>query len=309
VKVTYMKDNSKPTGIFAASLTPMNDDLTPNLGKIIKHNRWLLSNGCDGVAPLGTTGEANSLSVDERLSILDALADAGISGNRLIAGVGCCALTDTVNLTKRAVANGAGGVLMLPPFYYKEPSDDGLFAAYSNVIERVGHESLQIYLYNFPQQVGFDLSVELVARLHDAFPNTIVGMKDSSGDWPRMKKILSQLSNFRLFPGSEEFLLPSLHLGGVGCISATVNVTAPYAEKLYNNWNSETSEDQQNHLSKLRKAFSGMAPIPAMKSFFADLHGDSGWANVRPPFLKASEANLKTAKMRLDELDFIIDGS
>ena len=300
-----MTDNSKPTGVFAASLTPMNDDLTPNLSKIIKHNRWLLLNGCDGVAPLGTTGEANSLSVDERLSILDALADAGISGNQLIAGVGCCALIDTINLTIRAVANGAGGVLMLPPFYYKEPSDDGLFAAYSNIIERVGHESLKVYLYNFPQQVGFDLSLELVARLHDAFPNTIVGMKDSSGDWPRMKKILSQLSNFRLFPGSEEFLLPSLHLGGVGCISATVNVTAPYAKKLYDNWKNESSKDQQNHLSKLRKAFSGMAPIPAMKSFFADLHSDSGWANVRPPFLKASAADLKTAKKRLAELDFI----
>ncbi|MCZ6846634.1 MAG: dihydrodipicolinate synthase family protein, partial [Alphaproteobacteria bacterium] len=181
-----MTDSKKPTGVYAAALTPMTADLAPDLERVVAHNRWLLANGCDGVAPLGTTGEANSLSIDERLSILDALAEAGITGAQLIAGVGCCAFPDTITLTKRALANGAGGVLMLPPFYYQAPSEDGLFAAYANIVERIGDPALQIYLYNFPQQVGFELPISLIARLHEAYPNTVVGMKDSSGDWPRM---------------------------------------------------------------------------------------------------------------------------
>lgn len=302
-----MTDSSKPTGVYAAALTPMTADLAPDLKLIVAHNRWLLANGCDGVAPLGTTGEANSLTLDERLSILDALADAGITGSQMIAGVGSCAFPDTVALTKRALANGASGVLMLPPFYYKAPSDEGLFDAYANIIDRVGDSSLQIYLYNFPQQVGFELSIPLIAKLHDAFPNTVVGMKDSSGDWPRMEKILTELpKTFRLFPGSEDFLVPALRLGGVGCISATVNVNAPYAGETYKHWQDADADARQTHLSELRGAFAGMAPIPAMKAYFAQHWGDDGWTHVRPPFQKATASNLALATERLAAADFAL---
>jgi len=301
-----MTDSSKPTGVYAAALTPMTADLAVDLDRVVAHSRWLLANGCDGVAPLGTTGEANSLSVDERLAILDALAEAGISGTQLIAGVGCCAFPDTVTLTKRALANGAGGVLMLPPFYYKGPSEDGLFAAYANIVERVDDPALQIYLYNFPQQVGFELPIALVARLHDAFPDTIVGMKDSSGDWPRMERILDEIPTFRLFPGSEEFLVPALRKGGVGCISATVNVNAPYAGETYRHWQDADADDRQAHLTRLRQAFAGMAAIPAMKAYLAQHWGDTDWANVRPPFQPASAADLAAASERLAEADFAL---
>ena len=301
-----MTEAAQPTGVFAASLTPMNAELTPDLDKVVAHSRWLLANGCDGVAPLGTTGEANSLSVDERLAILDALADAGISGARLIAGVGCCAFPDTISLAERALANGAGGVLMLPPFYYKNPSEDGLFAAYANIVERIGDAALKIYLYNFPQQVGFELPISLVARLHEAFPDTIVGMKDSSGDWPRMERILSELPTFRLFPGSEEFLVPALRLGGTGCISATVNINAPYAGETYGHWQDDDADDRQAHLTRLRQAFNGMPVIPAMKAYLAEHWGDPGWRHVRPPFQPASSADLALAGDRLSEADFAL---
>ncbi|MEK9706681.1 MAG: dihydrodipicolinate synthase family protein, partial [Alphaproteobacteria bacterium] len=151
-----MTANTQPAGVFAASLTPMTADLEIDLDRAVAHNKWLLANGCDGVAPLGTTGEANSLGMSERFELLDALADAGIAGMQLIAGTGTTAIPDTVALTKHALGNGAGAVLMLPPFYYKGPSEDGLFAAYSEVIQRVGDTKLKIYLYNFPQQVGFE---------------------------------------------------------------------------------------------------------------------------------------------------------
>lgn len=301
-----MNKETQPTGIYAAALTPMNSDLSLNLKLFIKHCNWLLDNGCDGVAPLGTTGEANSLSIDERLSILDSLAEAGISGNKLIVGVGCCAFPDTITLTKRALECGAGGVLMLPPFYYKNPDVEGLFAAYANIVEKISDPALKIYLYNFPQQVGFELSIELVTKLQNAFPNTIVGMKDSSGDWPRMKKILTELPNFRLFPGSEEFLVPALRLGGVGCISATVNISAPYAGKTYKNWKESDADKNQTHLTRLRNAFNGMAAIPVMKAYLEQSFGDTGWSNTRPPFLQSTRANLIKATNRLAEANFSI---
>ncbi|MBS28322.1 MAG: dihydrodipicolinate synthase family protein [Alphaproteobacteria bacterium] len=299
-----MASNSKPAGVFAASLTPMTDDLAVDVPRAVAHNQWLLANGCDGVAPLGTTGEANSLSVDERLAVLDALADACITGAQMIAGVGCTAIPDTITLTKRALANGAGGVLMLPPFYYKAPSEDGLFAAYAEVIERVGDPALQIYLYNFPQQVGFEIPLSLIARLVEAYPDTVVGSKDSSGDWPRMERTLKELPGFRLFPGSEEFLLAGMRQGGAGCISATVNINAPEAQQVYANWQSEEADALQAHLTELRMAFQGLPAIPVMKAYHARERTDPALANIRPPFTRGSESDLATASERLAAANF-----
>lgn len=301
-----MTTGSQPTGVFAASLTPMTADLSVDIPRAVAHNKWLLANGCDGVAPLGTTGEANSLGFDERLALLDALAEAGISGEQLIAGVGCTAIPDTVTLTKKALANGAGGVLMLPPFYYKGPSEDGLFAAYAEVIERVGDSALKIYLYNFPQQVGFELPLSLIGRLIEAYPDTVVGSKDSYGDWPRMERTLKEFPGFRLFPGSEEFLLAGLRHGAVGCISATVNVNAPQAQAVYSNWQSDEADALQAHLTELRMGFKELPVIPVMKAYHAQEHNDPGMINVRPPFLPAAAEDLATASARLSAAGFEI---
>lgn len=299
-----MTSQNQPTGVFAASLTPMTADLSIDIPRAVAHNKWLLANGCDGVAPLGTTGEANSLGFDERLALLDALAEAGISGAQMIAGVGCTAIPDTVTLTRKALANGAGGVLMLPPFYYKGPSEDGLFAAYAEVIERVGDSALKIYLYNFPQQVGFELPLTLIGRLIKAYPDTVVGAKDSSGDWPRMERTLKEFPGFRLFPGSEEFLLAGLRLGGVGCISATVNVNAPQAQAVYANWQTSEADALQAHLTALRMGFKDLPAIPVMKAYHAQEHNDPGMGHVRPPFLPATPGQLATATARLESEGF-----
>jgi 4-hydroxy-tetrahydrodipicolinate synthase len=293
-----------PSGVFAASLTPMNADLSPDIGRTVAHAQWLLANGCDGVAPLGTTGEANSLSVAERLAILDAFAAAGITGRRMIAGVGCCAIPDTVTLTRKALEIGAGGVLMLPPFYYKGPSEDGLFRAYAETIERIADDRLRVYLYNFPQQVGFELPISLMKRLTEAFPGVVVGSKDSSGDWPRMERTLATIPGFRLLPGSEEFLLAGLRKGGVGCISATVNITAPNAQAVHAGWQGPDANALQAHLTRLRKAFDGTPAIAAMKAYLAHQTGDAGWAHVRPPFLELAAADIAGVIAKLAAAEF-----
>ena len=194
-------------GVYAAALTPLNDDLSPDLKSLVRHYKWLLANGCDGLAPLGTTGEANSFSVDERLSVIDALGGSGIPMDRCIVGTGSCALTDSVRLTKRVLDAGGRDVLVLPPFYYKKVTDDGLFASFSEVIQRVGDSRLRLYIYQFPQMTGLDLSLDLIGRLIDAFPKTVVGVKDSSGNWPNMEAMCKRFPGFEVFPGSERFLV------------------------------------------------------------------------------------------------------
>src|SRR5512138_3266702 len=215
-------------GLLAPVLTPFHADLSPDARRLARHARWLLAHGCAGLAPFGTTSEANSLSVAERESLLDALLEEGIPADRLVPGTGSSALPDAVRLTAQAVRRGCAGVLALPPFYYKAVSEDGLFRFFAEVIERVGDARLRVYLYHIPPvaQVGFSLA--LVERLLRAYPRTVAGMKDSSGDYANTKAILDRFAKhgFDVFVGSERFLLAGMRGGGAGCISATANVNA-----------------------------------------------------------------------------------
>ena len=214
-------------GVMAASLTPMKDDLTIDHERLIAHCRWLLDNGCNAIAFMGTTGEANSLSVAERMIALDAVLEAGIAPELLMVGTGCCALPDTLALTRHAIAQGVGGMLMLPPFYYKGVSEEGVFAAFDAAIQRVGHDGLRIYLYHFPQMSGVPFSHALIERLLKKYPDVIAGIKDSSGDFENMRSMAAHFPGFDVFAGTERYLLDIMRAGGVGCISASANVTCP----------------------------------------------------------------------------------
>jgi 4-hydroxy-tetrahydrodipicolinate synthase len=269
--------NNRPRGVFAAALTPLKDDLSPDIGATIGHYRWLLDEGCDGIVCLGTTGEANSFSLDERLALLDALGDTDLPA-KLVVGTGCCALPDTVRLSKKALEIGAAGVLVLPPFYYKGASDDGLYAAYAETIERIGDAALKLYIYHFPKMTALDMGLELIGRLIADYPDTVVGLKNSSGDWDNIAAMIEAFPGFDVFAGSEEFLLPTLARGGPGCMSATVNGADAQAEAL------------QAHLSALRRTISQFAPIPAMKAIMARQSGQAAWAKVRPPLVAIAAA-------------------
>lgn len=293
-----------PHGVFAATLTPLDDDLSPDHRLLADHHRWLLATGCDGVAVLGTTGEATSFTVEERQSILDGLVEAGIPGTAMIAGTGCCAIPDTVRLTRHAVEAGAAGVLMLPPFYYKNVSDDGLFAAYAETIERVGDGRLRIYLYHFPKMSGVPLSLGLIERLLKAYPGTVAGIKDSSGDWGNMAAMCRAFPGFAVFAGSEEFLLPILRAGGAGCISATANLTAPLAAQLYANWRDPQAEPLQAALAGLRRAFEGHPFTAAAKEVLAAHSGHGGWRNLRPPLVPLAPDRAAALRAGLDAAGF-----
>lgn len=272
-------------GVIAPVLTPFGDDGAPDAVRYVAHAKWLLAEGCTGLAPFGTTGEANSLGLDERMGLLDALIDGGVDPAVLMAGTGLCAISDTVTVTRHAVEKGCGGVMMLPPFYYKAVSDDGLFAYYSDVIERIGDKRLKIYLYHIPPVAQIGLSVELVGRLVKAYPDTVVGLKDSSGDWNNTKALLDAYPGFTIFPGSEIFLLEGMRNGAAGCITATANVNARMIRNVYDNLETDEADDLQDEITAVRTSIQARPMIPMLKSIVAHFRNDPGWTRVRPPFL------------------------
>jgi 4-hydroxy-tetrahydrodipicolinate synthase len=282
-------------GVLAPVLTPFKANLSPGRQRFIRHCQWLLSQNC-GLAVFGTTSEANSMSAEERMTLLDALVAAGIDPSRMMPGTGCCSITETVALTAHAVKHGCAGVLMLPPFYYKEVSEEGLYRYFSEVVQRVGDTRLKIYVYHIPPVAIVGITPKLVERLLKAYPNTIAGMKDSSGDWNNTKTFLDAFAvrsrhsegireqagesatgsslagreikeeptgSFDVFVGSESFLLANMRNGGAGTISATANVNPAAIHKLYANLAVASAvsadldlENEQSKLNVVREVFS-----------------------------------------------------
>src|SRR5260370_33287934 len=190
-------------GVLAPVVTPFTADLSPDCERFIRNCQWLLSQNC-GLAVFGTNSEANSTAAEERSTLLDALVAAGIDRSRMMPGTGCCSITETVKLTAKAVKHGCAGVLMLPPFYYKRVSEEGLYRYFSEVVQRVGDARLKIYLYHIPPVAVVGITTGLVERLLKSYPNAIAGMKDSSGDWNNTKTFLDAFgkSGFDEFVGS-----------------------------------------------------------------------------------------------------------
>jgi 4-hydroxy-tetrahydrodipicolinate synthase len=271
-------------GVLAPVVTPFKDDFSPDPQRFIAHCKWLLSQNC-GLAVFGTNSEANSLSIEERAMLLDELVAAGVDPSRMMPGTGCCSITETVKLTKQAVGNGCAGVLMLPPFYYKDVTEEGLYRYFSEVVQRVGDARLKIYLYHIPPVAVVGITTGLVERLLAAYPNAIAGMKDSSGDWNNTKTFLDAFvarsagpaptaraaRTFDVFVGSESFLLANMRNGGAGTISATANVNPAAIHKLYTEWvRSRTGgkaavrddlDDQQAKLNVTRDVLTRDRPI------------------------------------------------
>ncbi len=275
-------------GVNAAVLTPMRADLTVDLDRMTAHCRWLLANGCNSLGVLGTTGEANSIGISERMEVLEGLVKRGIPAAKMMPGTGTPALTDTVMLTKQAADVGCRGALLLPPFYYKNPTEDGLFAYFSEVINRVG-TNIKYYLYNFPQQSAVPFSVDLIGRLLKAFPGTVKGVKDSSGNFENGRAYVENFAKdgFEVYAGDDTLLRPLLLLGSAGCITAAANVNSPIAAQVYANCTTDVGARMHDTLSATRKAIvSAPAPIPALKALMARHTGDAAWHNMRPPHLK-----------------------
>ena len=277
------------SGVLAPVITPFDHDLEPDAERLARQCRWLLSQGV-GLAVFGTNSEANSMSMDEKKALLDRLVESGIDPRRMMPGTGACALSDTVALTRHAVGLGCAGVLMLPPFYYKGVSDDGLFRYYSEVIERVGSAGLRLYLYHIPPVAQVGISLRLIERLLKAWPGIIAGIKDSSGDWENTHAMLAAgWEGFSVFSGSEIFLLRNLRAGGAGCISALANIAPSAIERLFRQWREADADTQQQRLVELRNIMQKYPMISALKAVVAHFGEDPSWNVLRPPLTELNE--------------------
>lgn len=296
-------------GALAPVLTPFTSDLQPDLPRFIAHCRWLVDHHAS-LAIFGTNSEAASLSVTERLELTDALLQAGIPASRMMPGTGACALPDAVQLSRHASHAGAAGLLVLPPFFYKGVSDDGVFAYYAELIERVGPGCAPIYLYHIPQFTHVPITLALIERLLHRYPGVIAGAKDSSGDWANTRAMIDQFAagGFDVFPASESFLSTALPLGAAGCISATVNMNPAGIHALIEGWNTPQGSALQQKADAVRQVFQGGYMIAAMKHALANCSGQPSWRNVRPPLAVLDTATAEALERQLRDIGFAMAG-
>lgn len=300
-----MSDDVTPSGIYAAVSTPFDENNEVDTRRLVAHCEWLLANGCDGLGILGTTGEANSQTMDERRRVIDAVASSGIDPGCLMPGTGCCAIADTVALTRHALAAGVTTVLMLPPFFYKNNTDEGLVAAYSQIIDAVGDPRLKVLLYHFPQMSGVPVTQGVARALVDRYPGVVVGMKDSAGDSDAMAAMMDAVPELALFPGSER-LIPD-HLGRIaGCITAGANLEAPLIRAVWDKRDSGPDAADVDLMLKVNVAIRGHGLFAPIKALLARHYDDDAWRNVRPPLMQIDDAALAETIAAFDATGYVL---
>lgn len=303
------QNRSSLCGVLAPVLTPFDASLNPDPERLVQHCRWLVSNDV-GLALFGTNSEANSLCRAERISLLESVVEAGLPASRMMPGTATCNLPETVEITRHAVSAGVAGVLMLPPFYYKGVSDDGLFDYFSRLIDGVADERLRIYLYHIPPIAQVPITLTLIERLLKAFPDQVKGIKDSSGDWNNTQSMIEAFASdgFEVFVGSEGFLLQCLQAGGVGCISATANVNPAAIAALHHHWREGDAQARQDALTATRGIFGNFVMISAMKAAVAHHAGSPEWSHVRPPLVKMDARQVQVLIDSLEAAGFCMPG-
>ena len=286
---------SPQAGIYTASLTPLFDSFEPNIPALIRHAQWLLEEGSDGVALLGSTGESNSMTVEQRQSIIEQSA-LELPPDRLMMGTGSCALQDAVRLTQASVNAGVFSVLVLPPFYYKPQSEESVLSFFSLLVEAVDNPNLRIIFYNFPQLSGYNFSIKILQELKLRFGDIAAGIKDSSGDWNNMLDMVQNVPDLMVYTGTETLLLDILRKGGAGSITATANLIAPECQHVFQAWKngpSEAADQAQKHLTALRIAFESYSFVSEMKSLLAAQTNSEEWNHMLPPFAQLPDEQVE----------------
>lgn len=276
-------------GTIAPILTPFEDDGRIARDLWVSHAKWVLDQGAHFLSPFGTTGEALSISLRERMQALEWLVEAGISPSRLMPGTGVTALPESVELSTHAVGLGCAGVMVLPSFFYTAVGDNGQARYYRELIERVANPAMKMILYHIPQNSGVPVSPALTARLNEAFPDTVVAYKDSAGDWNNTAAVIAAAPRVAVFPSSEAQLTKGLSSGAAGCISATVNLNAAAIRALYDRTMAgEDVAEADAAVKAFRKIIQDAGLIPAMKAVLAVRSGDKRWLNLRAPHENAT---------------------
>ncbi|MBX3568021.1 MAG: dihydrodipicolinate synthase family protein [Rhizobiaceae bacterium] len=299
----------RPQGIVAPILTPFENDGRIARDLWIAHAKWVLAQGAHYLSPFGTTGEALSVSLRERMEALQWLVDAGIPPSVMMPGTGLTALPETAELSSHAVGLGCAGVMVLPSFFYTAAGDNGQYRYYSELVERIASPALRMILYHIPQNSGVPVSPALTRRLSEAFPGTVVAYKDSAGDFANTAAVIAAAPNVAVFPSSEGQLVMGLAGGGAGCISATVNLNAAAIRQLYEAAKAGADLAEPDAAVKaFRLTVQKAGLIGSMKAALAVRSGDRRWLNMRAPHenptLAAGEALLTDLGPLADHIRF-----
>ena len=297
-----MTNNAAPKGVFAAVSTPVTRGEAPDIPRFLNHCHWLLSNGCVGLAPLGTTGESNSLGMAERRLLIEAIGMSDLPKERMIVGTGSSSATDATHLSRAALDTGVNGILLLPPFFYKNPSEEGLFRYFAAIAEGLDAWTPRIFLYHFPKMSAVPITLNLVRRLRTAFPGMFVGFKDSGLDFEHTSAFIREFPGFEVFAGSETFAAMTLDAGGWGCISATVNLTAPIVAERISGASGRNAEVLDRMIDDLRSEVSALGNVSAVKAVLANYLKDPEWARTVPPNVPIDDAAAARLADRLDSI-------
>ena len=292
-------------GVWAPCLTPINEDYSIDCSKLHDHIEWLLSNGCTGVALFGTTGEAASFSAAERTEALEKIVKSGIAPDRLMIGNGFTSISDTVKVTNHALELGCEKVLMIPPFFFKDLSTEGIAVSYRYVLDQVNSSNLKVILYNFPQMSTVPITHELIDRLIESHDELIVGLKDSSGDWNSVEGFIQNFPKLSVFPGSDLHLLQGLKVGGVGTITATADINPQGIRRVYDLWaEDEDAEEAQSRADMIREIVFQYPLAAALKAIHSVFRSDPQWRMVRPPLTVLGTADTEKLLGELDSAGF-----
>ncbi|KRA97597.1 dihydrodipicolinate synthetase [Devosia sp. Root685] len=299
--------NLPVSGVFCASATPVLEDGTPDHAAFAAHCKALIEEGCDGVALLGTTGEANSFSIAQRRDLLEKVIAAGLDPQRLLPGTSQTNVPDSITLVKHAVEAGVKACVVLPPFYYKGVSDEGLFRFYAELIEGVGSNDLRVILYHIPPIAQIGISLELTVRLREAFPGVIVGVKDSSGKIESMEAFAGAFQDFSVLAGADPFMLPLLRAGGAGCITSSSNLIGKHLRVVFDNWfdgaQSAKVDAAQARINAWRDLSNAYVQLPTIKAMLAKRRSHAGWTRVRPPLVELTPAELDLVWAKMAALE------
>ncbi|WP_119270006.1 dihydrodipicolinate synthase family protein [Taklimakanibacter deserti] len=275
-------------GLSTALITPFNAEGSVDLARLLRHAHHVLAKGSDSITLFGTTGEGFSIGIDERARMLGGMIGSGVTGEQLYAGVSATTLVDAVAQARLALDFGARGLLLAPPYYFKGPDEDGLFAWFSRVIEGIGGDARGIILYHIPGQTAVPLSVDLVGRLKRAFPGVVAGIKDSSGDKATTETFLAAHGELAILVGEERYLAEAMRKGAQGSICGLANL-APWLLR-------DVIHDRNDNplIVPVVNLITSYPVLPAVKALVAHMHGDDAYARMRAPLVDLSAPERST---------------
>lgn len=307
----------KITGSYCAAITPINDDLSVNKDLYLRHCQSLIKKNLDGLTLFGTNGEASSFSIRQKKESIEFLLENRIDPKFLILGTGSSSLEDAIEMTNFSVEIGAKAALVLPPYYFKNVSDDGVITYYRNIIEQTRENDYKFLLYNIPQHSGVTINFHIIENLLKLYPNNVVGLKDSTGDLDGILKTIKYFNELAVFCGNGALALHTSRRGGAGAITGDANITAKLLSYIIHNFKNEKKIENfieiQSLIEKIRNVLASHEQVSLLKAYYSVADNMPIWNNIMPPLKKIDDpSNNKQVTALLDlvsQIDTLVPSS